>query len=117
MATRLVKQYKKFIIGATLFRGKRKPTRHEYSIVRDIAVGSVQSDLNSITEYLYHKGCSKWTSYKDIMENTELTSENCRRKMENLALLKVVRKNKQGMNIHYQIDEEIHDLIKDGSIY
>jgi len=117
LATRLVKQYKKFLIGTTLFRGKRKATRNEYSIIRDIAVSSVANDLNDITKYLYERGLGKWSEYKQILEATGLPSENLRRKIENLILLKVIHKQKTGMTLYYSIDEEIHDLIKTGGIY
>ena len=117
LATRLVKQYTKFIIGVSLFRGKRAATRAEYGIIRDIAVSSVANDLNVITKYLYDTGKNKWLDYKQVLEKTELPSENLRRKIENLIMLKVIHKRKSGMNVHYTIDHEIYDLISDGGIY
>jgi hypothetical protein len=117
LATRLVKQFKKFIIGVSLFRGKRTATRNEYAVIRDIAVGSVATDLNKITKCVYNKGKEKWCEYKEILEKTELSSENLRRKIENLVMLKVLHKKKSGLNLFYSINSEIHDFIKEGRIY
>ena len=103
--------------GVTLFRDKRSATRGEYAIVRDIAVSSVATDLSIITKFLYNKGVEKWTEYKEILESTELPSENLRRKLENLTLLKVILKRRSSMTIYYSIEPEISELIKEGNIY
>lgn len=117
LATRLVKQYTKLIIGISLFRGKKSATRNEYTIVRDIAVSSVATELNKITELLYKTGVDKWLEYKEILNGTELPTENLRRKLENLVLLKAVIKKKEGLTQFYSIEPEIYALIKEGNIY
>jgi len=117
LGTRLVKQYTKLLMGICQFRNKRVATRSEYSIIRDCAISSIAHDLIKISKLLYFKGKNSHLEYKEVVQKTGLPSENCRRKIENLTMLKVVTKKKEGMSIFYKINDEIYDLINEGNIY
>lgn len=117
LGTRLVQQFTKFIRGVGMFKGLRTVTDDEYRLTRQMAVDSIDSDLNDIMKFLYTRGPDEWTEYKDILSETELPGENCRRKVENLLLLKVIKKRKEGFKVSYQISHEIHKLITEGETY
>jgi hypothetical protein len=52
-----------------------------------------------------------------LFEKTGLPSEACRRKTENLVLLEVLDKDKQGYQQIYKMNDEIKELITEGEIY
>lgn len=117
LGTRLVQQFTKFIDGVAMFKGITKITDDEYKLTKKLAVDSIDGDLNDIMQLLYNKGLDEWTEYKDIIIETELPSESCRRKIENLLMLKVIKSKKDGFKRFYSISREIYKSITEGEIY
>jgi hypothetical protein len=115
LGTRLVKQFTKLLLGIGMFRGLAEVTDAEYKIIRDIAIGSVPSDLNMITRFMYTS--NTWAQITEISKSTHLPSEACRRKTENLSMLQILDKDKQGYQQLYRINQEIKELIIEGGIY
>lgn len=116
LGTRLVKQFTKLLLGIGMFRGLKSVTEEEYRIIRDIAVSSVPSDTNEIALLMF-RNSGKWMQHKEISKEARLPSEACRRKTENLVLLGVLEKEKQGYQQAYTMNKEIIELIEEGEIY
>jgi hypothetical protein len=117
LGTRLVKQFTKLLLGIGMFRGLEEVGEAEYKIIRDIAIGSIPSDINEITKYMNELNNGDWAQHADISKKTGLPSEACRRKTENLVLLEVLDKDKQGYQQIYKMNDEIKELITEGEIY
>lgn len=117
LGTRLVKQLTKVMLGVSMFRGLKEVTDSEFKLARDVAVGCIPGDLNKIVKYLYKTRKCKYVPLKDIQEKSGVPSESCRRKLENLILLKVISKKKAVTGMEYVIHKEIKFLFKTGEIY
>lgn len=117
LGTRLIKQFTKLLMGIGMFRNLNTVTRNEFKIVRDIAISSVPGDMNEITRYLYKEGKHAWRKHDEIVKATRLPSENCRRKLENLCMLDVLRKDKQGFKYTYSLNKDMLELLEEGRIY
>lgn len=117
LATRIVKQYTKLSTGIAMFRGKKKVTRAEYRVIKQVSISSVLSDLNELTKFMYHSGKDSWKEFREITKATRLPAENCRRKLEDLTMLNVIVKESKNMKSYYRIHEEMYELISENGIY
>ncbi len=118
LGTRLIKQFTKLLFGIGMFRNLKVVGDGEYKIVKDIAIGSISSDINEITRFMYKSDTEAyWAEHKDITKSTKIPGEVCRRKIENLVLLGVLDKDKQGYQFIYKLNNEIKELITDGEVY
>lgn len=117
LGTRLVKQFTKLLIGIGMFRAIEDISNNEYNIVRDIAISSIPSEINEITKYTFKLKNNEWVEHKDISKYTGIPSEACRKKIENMVLLNIIDKEKEGYKQIYILNKEIRELIIEGGIY
>lgn len=117
LGTRLIKQFTKLSLGVGMFRDLDEITNKEFRIIRDIALSSVPGDMAEITKYLFKEGKHTWRKHDEIVKATRLPSETCRRKLENLCMLDVLKKDKQGFKYTYSLKDDMLELIQESHIY
>lgn len=117
MPTRLCKQYTKCLMGMSMLHDKVIGKR-EYNIMKDIAIGSIPIDSSDILKSICTKDHERPFEHSEIVNMTGIPSESCRRRLEDLTLLKCfIKKKSSSMKFNYTLKPEIHNLILKGKIY
>ncbi len=117
LGTRLVKQFKKLLLGTAQFRNESSVSDHTYSEIRDTALDSIPKDLERICRYLAVTSKYDFVDNAKVSDGTKIPSDSCRRKLENLLLIGVLERRKVGMSFEYRIHPKMKPLFKEGCIY
>jgi len=118
IGTRIVTQFSKLAQGITMFRRKPTVTIDEYKIIRQIALGSAPSRLESIVKKMYKKDPFKLFDKEEIAAAVRLPPITVDRMLENLYLLGLVTKVKQsGIKTAWCIEPDMVNLMKGAVLY
>ncbi len=120
VGTRLAKQYMKTCIGISIHDGLDEVTEEIYGVVRQTALDTTPDRNEEILKQLWkatrrHKDDS--LSTKQVSEKTHLPQATVFRVLEDLKLLRVVRRHGSGSKFQWAIHKRIRKLIKVGEIY
>ena len=117
IGTRLVKQYTKLLMGICMFRRKEEVGISEYSILKNVALSTIPSRLEIIVSFLNR--ADRPHTADEISEAIKLPKITCTRLVENLVMLKVLKRIKigAGMRTEWQMTQSMRKLIADAELY
>lgn len=94
VATRLAKQLAKLAIGVALFRHEDTITEAAYQIAAHAARDTVPDRVESIISSMYGHSPKKAVSKDHVAQWTNLPPDTCRRILDDLLILRLVKKEK-----------------------
>lgn len=116
LCLRLVKQYKKQLLGTGMFRGVTDITDTEYKLIRHIAVSTVPTKLKEFVRIMYTRKQNSWT-VRDLSNAVKLPVGTCERTVEDLRLLDILDKNRNKMKVEYVISDKCIHLMKESLLW
>jgi hypothetical protein len=97
VGTRLAKQLTKLALGIALFRHEEEVTREVLQIVAKVTRDTIPGNTESVVLHLYLHRADGLVTTKQVAEWSRLPSGTVLRILEDLALLRVVRKKVAGV--------------------
>jgi len=118
VGTRLAKQFCKLVIGIAMFHRAKKVQLEYYEIIRDVALATVPSKLEDITRRMFKQGLDRVYNLEYLINKVGLPSMTIRRAMENLVMLKILRKNRvTRIKEEWEFRPEIINMINGAELY
>lgn len=119
VGTRLAKQLKKLAIGLAVFEKRKQVTFEDYAIIKKVALDTTPDRVEEIIKQIavYCKTVDDVLSTAEIEQRTKLPLMTCRRILEDLELLRIVKKTGTMSKQLWTLNKRIRKLITKGRIY
>jgi len=120
VGTRLAKQLMKLGIGIGIFRGKKELGDYECNCVSRVAMHTCPERLVSIVKAIYRSRMEdgiEELKTKDIANYSRLPISTVFRLLEDLYLLKVVKRQGEGSKFYWGLESHILKLIETSKIF
>lgn len=113
--TRVLKQLKLMVIGLASVEGRKEITEEDYRIVKQIAISSTPSRIETIINLLYrNKGPLK---NREIMDKTKFDYKSAYPITRDLILLDLIIETKVGGSIYFELSELCRFYIDKSQVY
>lgn len=119
VGTRLAKQLVKLAMGVGIFRGLTELGEAEYDVIKGVAKHTCPDRVSTLLEAVWRKrqeGVNGLTT-KEVSMASELPLSTVFRMLEDLALLKVVRKVGSGTKFLWTLNESMCRLIEKSEVF
>lgn len=120
VGSRLGIQLSKIARSLSLIRGKTLVGEFEYSLVKKIMLDTVSQRNEDIVRAMWLYGQDKALTLQDLAAHTRYPTTTLRRLLEDMNLLKVVRregKSGSGFSHSWRLTDYIYSAIRDSQIY
>lgn len=111
LATRIVKEMYKLILGVSMFRGRKEATEAEYNVAVHVGRSSITRRIYDTINIIYNKGECTITELSELIV---LPTVTCRTITENLFTMGVLTKNsvEEDNKIHWKIKSNVLKMIQ-----
>lgn len=117
IGTRLVKQFGKLAVGLAMFRGTKFISTDDYHIIIQVARDTICEKNEEIYRKMWLKDRDKlWTAH-EISDLTKLPVSTCTRTLQDLAMLKILEKEKVERQIAFRVTDFAKDLTERSKVY
>ena len=120
VGTRLAKQLMKLAIGIGIFRSKAQLDKHEYACITRVAIHTCPERLVCIIKVIYKSrvedGIEELTT-AEISNHTRLPNATVFRLLEDLYLLKIVRRKGEGAKFRWSLEFIFNKLMEDAEVF
>jgi predicted transcriptional regulator len=113
---RVGKQLLKMAVALANLEGKKEVGEAEFEIVKQIALGSCPSRVESIVKYLYEQE-GKPNTYQDILKVVGFNYATIKGVMEDLLMLNIVTEKGYSRKKYYTLSDETNDLVEKGAVF
>jgi hypothetical protein len=120
VGTRLAKQLMKFAVGVGIFRGHQILGLYEYHCMAKVALHTCPDRLLSIMQAIYHSKVEDNIAElktKEISDYTRLPTSTVFRLLEDLYLLKLIKRSGEGSKYLWSIEDSISQLLSDSKLF
>lgn len=115
VGTRIAKQMVKLAMGIGIFRGTRILDAHEYNCIKHVAIDSCPQRVVMIVQAMY-RGKKvdglEMLKTKEIVDRTFLPQATVLRMMEDMNLLRLVKRVEINGNFYWQLTDDLLKLCK-----
>lgn len=118
IGTRLVKQFSKLMIGLYLFRGQDLFSHEDICLIRKVARSTISEKNESIFMFMYKLDKNKIWDVHSISQEVKLPTSTCMKILQDLNMLKVLKKIKIDKNIYgFTFEKDILELTEKAKVY
>lgn len=117
IGTRLVKQFSKLALGLAMFRGVPEVVHDDYQIIVQVARDTLTEKNEEIYRKMFLKDSDKKWSVKEIAELTRLPEPTCGRVLQDLAMLRILEKDRVDRVIVFSITDYAKELTNRSKVY
>ena len=120
VGTRLAKQLMKLAIGVGIFRGVKVLGEYEYHCMGRVALHTCPDRLVAVIQAIYRSGVEDnipELKTKEISDYTRLPTATIFRLLEDLYLLKLIKRTGEGAKYYWSLDEGIVKLLTDSKLF
>jgi len=124
IGTRLTKQLYKLMIGVGQLHRRERLTAHELDVARQVAVSSAPSRMEECVRKMFTQGHDRLYTTQDLCGLIDLPVLTVGRVLENLNMLRVLRKvpvqrgiDAAGSRYVWKLHEQFVDLLREGEFY
>lgn len=119
VATRLAKQFTKLGMGITMFLGKEQMGEEELKLIQQVARNTSPDRIEEVIKQMWKALPDRDDSIStfDICQKTRLPMTTIQRVMDDLMLLRVVKKVGTHRKYEWQLHDSIRDLIVKSEVY
>ncbi|RLC39272.1 hypothetical protein DRH27_00040 [Candidatus Falkowbacteria bacterium] len=117
IGTRIVKQFTKLLKGICMFRRITVATESEFSIIRELARGTIPGRLNDTLSTCYGKSYDASYTPKQVSSFIKLPEPVCDMVLKSLYMLEVFERRKKDMKTDYVFREDFLKIIQGSEVY
>ena len=119
MATRLSKQFRKLLLGVSMFRRLKVVDEKAYDVVKHCVIGTIPSRMNEITRKLYLKNPKGHYSLDQVATLVRLPTQTVQRILDGLTILDILERKTytSGVRPEWSLTKEALELIETTQLY
>jgi hypothetical protein len=117
LGTRLAKQLTKFCIGSAMLRNSSKVSKDDIYYASHVARDTAPERNEEFFRKMYLKDCNRCWKTSELLAFTKLPSGTCNKVLQDLSMLGIVDRSKDGHEFAYRISEYLKELTIKSEIY